>query len=124
MNLGPERVAGEGVLPEPVRASLRGSMIVDAARGEGTAIANLPDTVAYSAFELGDRRFAWLGTPATVEGEGPQFFVLDMRGSGEDWEIVDIDPHDSPEDALQAAGRAWLMANGGPEVPSEPVTDW
>jgi hypothetical protein len=80
--------------------------------------------VPYSAFELGDRRFAWIGTPATVEGEGAQFFVLDMQGSGDDWEIVDIDPYDSPEDALQAAGRAWLTASGGPEVPSEPVADW
>lgn len=124
MSLGPERVSGQDVLPEPVHGSLPGSLVVEAARGEGDQAAQLPDRVEYHAYETADRRFAWLGTPASIEGEGTQFFFLDMRRSGDDWEIVDIDPYDSPEDALQAAGRAWLVANGGPEVPSEPVADW
>jgi hypothetical protein len=124
MTLGPERVSGQNVLPEPVRGTLPGALIADAARREGEEAAGLPEQVQYHAYELGDRRFAWLGSPATIEGEGPQFFFIDLRRSGHDWEFVDIDPYDSPEDALQAAGRAWLKANGGPEVPSEPVADW
>ena len=124
MTLGPERVSGQGVLPEPVRGTLAGSLIVEAARGEGDEAAGLPEEVAYSAFESGDRRFAWLHNPARIEGEGAQFFCLDLRRSGDGWEIADIDPYDSPEDALQAAGRAWLKANGGPDVPTEPVADW
>jgi hypothetical protein len=124
VSLGPERVAGQDVLPEPVHGTVPSSAILDALRREGSAAAGLPDEVDYSAFELADRRFAWLHSPATVEGEGAQFFFLEMRGSGDEWDIGDIDPHDSPEDALQAAGRAWLMASGGPEVPSEPVADW
>jgi hypothetical protein len=124
MSLGPERVAGQGVLPEPVQGTLPATLIFDAAREEGSAASGLPDEVEYHAYEAGDRRFAWLHSPATIEGEGAQFFFLDLHGSGDDWELVDVDPYDSPEDALQAAGRAWLVANGGPEVPSEPVTDW
>ena len=124
MSLGPERVAGQGLLPEPVHGTLPGSVIADAARREGDEVAGLPEEVDYSAYDVGDRRFCWLHNAATVEGEGAQFFVLEMQGSGEEWEIVDIDPYDSPEDALQAAARAWLIANGGPEVPSEPVADW
>ena len=124
MSLGPERVAGQGVLPEPVQGTLPGSLGAEAARREGDEALELAETVEYHAYELGDRRFAWLGSPAVIEGTGPQFFFLDLRRSGDSWELVDIDPHDSPEDALQAAGRDWLVANGGPEVPSEPVTDW
>src|SRR5688572_5384098 len=120
----PERVAGEGLLPEPVRGTIRGAEVIAAARGEGDETAGLPEEVEYHAFELGDQRFAWLGTPATVEGEGPQFFFLNLRRAGDGWEFVDIDPHDSPEDALQAAGREWLAAQGGPDVPMEPVADW
>jgi hypothetical protein len=124
MSLGPERVSGQDVLPEPVQGTLPGALILDAARNEGDEAAGLPDEVEYSAYESGDRRFAWLHNPATIEGEGLQFFFLDLRRSGDGWEFVDIDPYDSPEDALQAAGRAWLVANGGPDVPSEPVADW
>jgi hypothetical protein len=124
MSLGPERVSGQGVLPEPVHGSLSGSLVAEAARGEGDEAAGLPDEVEYHAYESADRRFAWLGSPANIEGEGAQFFFVEMRGSGNDWEILEIDHYDSPEDALQAAGRAWLTANGGPEVPSEPVADW
>lgn len=121
---GPVHASGQGVLPEPVRGTLSGQLIVDAARREGDEAAGLPDEVEYAAYESGDRRFAWLHNPATVEGEGAQFFFLDLRRAGDGWEFVDIDPYDSPEDALAAAGRAWLTANGGPEVPTEPVADW
>ena len=124
MSLGPERVSGQGILPEPVHATLPAAPILEAVRHEGDAAAGLPDAVAYSAYELGDRRFAWLHSPATVEGEGTQFFVVELRQSGEDWDVLDVDGHDSPEDALQAAARAWLIASGGPDVPSEPVADW
>ena len=112
----PLHVAGQGVLPEPVHGRIAASLV---AKGAG-----LPDEVAYSAFESGDRRFAWLHDPATVETEGAQFFVLDLRQSSDGWEVADVDGYDSPEDAMQAAGRAWLEANGGPEVPTEPVVDW
>ena len=124
MSLGPERVAGRGVLPEPVHGRLASSLIVEAARREGDAAVGLPAQVDYSAFEAGDRRFAWLHNPATLEGEGAQFFVVALRRTAEDWEIVDVDPYDSPEDALQAAGREWLKETGGPDVPTEPVADW
>lgn len=124
MSLGPERVAGQGVLPEPVHGTLSGELLTAAARGEGDEAVGLPDEVAYSAYELGDRRFAWLHSAATVEGEGAQFFVVELRQSTEGWDLLDVDAYDSPEDALQAAGRAWLSASGGPEVPSEPVADW
>jgi hypothetical protein len=120
----PVHTSGLGVLPEPVHGTLTGELILESARGEGDVAAGLPDEVEYSAFESGDRRFAWLHNPATIDGEGAQFFVLDLRQSGDDWKVVDVDRCDSPEDALQAAGRAWLKANGGPEVPTEPVGDW
>jgi hypothetical protein len=117
-------VAGQGVLPEPVRGSLPASLIVDAARGEGDQAAGLPEVVEYSAYELGDRRFAWLHDPAAIEGKGAQFLMLNLRRLGDGWEFVDIDAYDSPEDALQAAGREWLAAQGRPEPPAEIVPDW
>jgi hypothetical protein len=120
----PVHFSGHGVLPEPVHGALPSSLIVAAARREGDTAAGLPDEVEYSAFETGDRRFAWLHNPAEVEGEGAQFFFLDLRRSGDDWEILDADGHDSPEDALQAAGREWVKASGGPDLPTEPVADW
>jgi hypothetical protein len=120
----PVHASGQGVLPEPVRGTLPGSLVVEAARREGDEAAGLPDDVGYAAYESGDRRFAWLHNPARVEGEGAQFYCLDLRRSGEGWEISDIDRYDSPEDALQAAGRAWLKASGGPDVPTEPVEDF
>lgn len=107
-----------------MHGTLYGSLITEAARREGDEVTGLPDKVEYSAFESGDRRFAWLRNPATVAREGAQFFVLHLRASGLDWDVLDIDSYDSPEDALQAAGRAWLKENGGPEVPTEPVADW
>ena len=111
-------------MPELVHGTLASAPILAAARREGDAAAGLPVEVEYSAFESGGRRFAWLHDAATVETEGAQFFVLDLRQSGDDWEVVDVDGYDSPEDAMQAAGLAWLKANGGPEVPTEPVVDW
>jgi hypothetical protein len=119
-------VAGRDLLPEPVSGSLPGALIAEAARREGDEAAELPDEVAYHAYEAGDQRFAWVGTPVSVEGEGFQFFFVHLRraGDGGAWEFVDIDPHDSPEDAMMAAGREWLMATGGPDVPTEPVADW
>jgi hypothetical protein len=119
-----EHMAGQGVLPEPVRGTIPGERILAAARGEGDQASGLPAMVEYSAYELGERRFAWLHDPATVEGEGAQFFMLNLRRAGDDWEFVDIDPFDSPEDALQAAGREWLAAQGRPEPPTENVADW
>ena len=114
--MDPVHASGQGVLPEPVHGTLSATAIAEAS--------GLPDQVDYSAFESGDRRFAWLHNPANVDGEGVQFFVLDLSRSGDGWEVADVDSYASPEDALQAAGRAWLEANGGPEVPIEPVADW
>jgi hypothetical protein len=120
----PVHVSGQGVLPEPVHGTLPSSLIVAVAGGESNAPAGLPDEVEYSAYESADRRFAWLHNPATIEGEGAQFFFLGLRRSGEGWEILDADTHDSPEDALMAAGRAWLVAQGQPEPPTGPVPDF
>ena len=111
----PVHVAGQGLLPEPVHDTLPGSAI-----GAG----GLPDRVEYSAYESGNRRFAWLHDPATIEGEGAQFLFIDLRRSGDAWQVTDSSAYDSPEDALQAAGRAWLIANGGPDVPMEPISDF
>jgi hypothetical protein len=124
MSLGPERVAGQGVLPDPVHGTLSSSLITRPGRGEGGEEAGLTGQVEYSAFESGDRRFAWVHSPVTIAGEGGQFFFLELSRSGDEWDVLDVDAYDSPEDALQAAGRAWLKENGGPEVPSEPVADW
>ena len=121
---GFSQTSGQCVLPEPVRGTLPGALIAAAARAEGDETAGLPDEVVYHAYESGDLRYAWVGTPARVEGEGAQFFFLSLRRAGEGWEIADADPYDSPEDALAAAGREWLKATGGPEVPTEPVADW
>ena len=120
----PVHVSGQGVLPEPVHGTLPSSLIVEAARREGDESAGLPDEIEYAAFAAGDRRFAWLHNPARVEGEGAQFFFLDLKPSGDGWEVVDIDAFDSPEDAFQAAGSAWLKATGGPDAPIEPVPDF
>ena len=95
-----------------------------AAREEGDEATGLPEEIEYAAYELGDQRFAWLHNPATVAGEGAQFFFLNLRRAGDGWEFVDIDPHDSPEDAMQAAGREWLIHSGGQDVPTGPVADW
>ena len=113
----PVHISGEGVLPESVHGQIASALI-------GEAAAGLPDEVDYSAFEADDRRFAWLHNPASLETDGPQFLVLELRPSGDDWEVLDVDAYDSPEDAMQAAGRAWLKETGGPEVPTEPVADW
>jgi hypothetical protein len=107
-----------------VRGQLPSSQILDAAHREGDIAAGLPELVDYSAFESGDVRFCWLHDAAQVEGDGAQFFYLNLRRAGDDWEVTDVDPYDSPEDAMQAAGREWLIASGGPELPIEPVDDF
>ena len=117
-------MAGQGLLPEPVHGRIAAAQVLDAARREGDEAIGLPEEVNYSGYESGDRLFAWLHNPATIEGKGAQFFYLDLRRSSDSWEFVDIDPFDSPEDAFAAAGRAWLKANGGPDVSTEPVPDF
>ena len=119
--------SAEGRLPEPVDGVIAAAAIIAAAAREGDRASGLPEQVEYRAYESDDRRFAWLHAVPKVEGEGIQFFALtlDRDASAEGgWAVSDVDGYDSPEDARIASAREWVSAQGGPELPTEPVADF